>query len=282
MAQQQTNTRLSRRMALRAGAAGAVVATFAHAPLGAWAASPNASTDQLEPDAGSWTTWVLESGRELRPSSADVGATRSEIEALKVFAANREPAVLEQIDYWDTGSPGYRWNQIAIAQGLKDGIAIAAYRVLALVNMAIYDATVAAWDAKYAYNRPRPSEADRTLTTVIPSPSSPAYPCEHSAAAGAAAAVLAYLFPKDAQSFIDKANSAGAVAPLGRGAVPERRYGRPGAWSCGGCATNRARQCRRFRRAMERERPSRCRHVVWRAAATGHGFLEDLGSVVQQ
>jgi membrane-associated phospholipid phosphatase len=37
---------------------------------------------------------------------------------------------------------------------------------------------------------------------------SPAYPSEHAAAAGAASAVLAYLFPDAAQSFLDKAQAA--------------------------------------------------------------------------
>jgi membrane-associated phospholipid phosphatase len=152
----------------------------------------------------------MESGGELRPSDPpDRGAARFEIEALRAMAVERDVAALDQISYWDSGAPGYRWNEIAIAQGLKDGIAIAAYRVLALVNVAIYDATVAAWDAKHAYNRPRPSEADPSLTTVVPNPSSPSYPCEHAAAAGAASTVLAYLFPKDAQSFVEKAELAG-------------------------------------------------------------------------
>ena len=154
-------------------------------------------------------TWVLESGSELRPAAPDLGATQSDIDSLQVFAASRDAGALDQVSYWDTGSPGYRWNAIAIAQGLKEGIAIAEYRVLALVNVAIYDATVAVWDAKYAYNRPRPSDVDPTLTTVIPNPSSPSYPCEHSAAAGAAAAVLAYLFPKEAKFFTEKAKQAG-------------------------------------------------------------------------
>jgi membrane-associated phospholipid phosphatase len=120
------------------------------------------------------------------------------MDALRAMAAERDAAALDQVSYWDSGAPGYRWNEIAIAQGLKEGIAIAVYRVLALVNVAIYDATIAAWDAKYAYNRPRPSEADPSSTTVVPNPSSPSYPSEHAAAAGAASAVLAYLFPKDA------------------------------------------------------------------------------------
>jgi membrane-associated phospholipid phosphatase len=81
--------------------------------------------------------------------------------------------------------------------------------MLALLNVAIYDATIAAWDAKYTYNRPRPSAVSPTLTTSLPTPASPSYPCEHAVAAGAASTVLAYLFPKAAQLFAEKAAEAG-------------------------------------------------------------------------
>jgi membrane-associated phospholipid phosphatase len=74
-------------------------------------------------------------------------------------------------------------------------------RTLALLNVAIYDATVAAWDTKYAYNRRRPAEMDPSLETSIPTPRSPSYPDEHAVAAGAAATVLAYIFPQDAATF---------------------------------------------------------------------------------
>ena len=63
--------------------------------------------------------------------------------------------------------------------GVEAGHAAEAYRVMALLNAAIYDATIAAWDAKYAYNRPRPATADPSLATAIPTPASPSYPCEH-------------------------------------------------------------------------------------------------------
>lgn len=208
MARRDMSLRLSRRAALGAGAASAVVAALGTS-RGAWAAAQSARADQTEPEAGGWMTWVLESGSELRPPAPpDRGATRSELDALRAMAAERDAAALDQVSYWDSGAPGYRWNEIAIAQGLKDGITLAAYRVLALVNVAICDATIAAWNAKYVYNRPRPNAADPTLTTVVPNPSSPSYPSEHAAAAGAASAVLAYLFPNDAQSFMDKADLA--------------------------------------------------------------------------
>src|SRR5258708_21875732 len=82
-------------------------------------------------------------------------------------------------------------------------------RALALVHVAIYDAMVAAWDSKYAYNRPRPSRLDKDFTTVIPNPHSPSYPSEHAVAAGAAAAVLAYLFSTHAQAILAQADEAG-------------------------------------------------------------------------
>ena len=61
-----------------------------------------------------------------------------------------------------------------------------AFRDLALLHVAIYDATVAAWDSKYTYNRPRPSEMQPDLETAIHNPSSPSYPSEYAVTAGAA------------------------------------------------------------------------------------------------
>lgn len=81
-------------------------------------------------------------------------------------------------------------------------------RLLALVNVAVYDALIAAWDAKYAYNRPHPGETDTSFAPVFANPASPSYPSEHAVAAGAASAILAYVYPDDAQSFTDQANAA--------------------------------------------------------------------------
>ena len=81
-------------------------------------------------------------------------------------------------------------------------------RVLALLHVAVYDAIVAAWDAKYTYNRQRPSEVDRKFVTVLPNPASPGYPDERAVAAGAASSILAYAYPDDAQMFTDLAEAA--------------------------------------------------------------------------
>src|SRR5262249_53137856 len=151
----------------------------------------------IVPNAGTWKTWVLSSGRQLRlPGPPDPAATREELRQLAGLAARRDAAALDRIGYWDAGSPGYRWSELAIQETFDRGIGgQRAARALALLNVAIYDATIAAWDTKAAYQRPRPAEADPTLTTVLATPASPAYPAEHAVAAGAVSAVLGYLFP---------------------------------------------------------------------------------------
>jgi PAP2 superfamily len=76
-----------------------------------------------------------------------------------------------------------------------------AYRALSALDIAIDEAMVAAWDSKYAYARPHPSTLDPELWTAIPIPTGPSYPAAHAVAAGAAAAVLEYLYPKQAEAF---------------------------------------------------------------------------------
>jgi membrane-associated phospholipid phosphatase len=76
------------------------------------------------------------------------------------------------------------------------------------MNIAIYDATVAAWKAKYNYNRKRPSQVDRSIIPLVDLPATPSYPCEHTVTAAAAANVLAYFFPVHADSILNLAKEA--------------------------------------------------------------------------
>jgi membrane-associated phospholipid phosphatase len=165
---------------------------------------------QIEPQAGAWRTWVIPSGREFRvPPPPDAGATQRELQWLHGVVTENDPAIAYQVKFWDSGSPAYRWIDLVSTRFLS-GQPITAYphRVYTYVALAIYDATIATWDSKYTYNRPRPSEADPTLRTALPVPRSPSYPSEHAAAASAAAEVLAYFFPSEAASFRSLAEEA--------------------------------------------------------------------------
>ena len=178
------------------------------AVLPAFAQQP---TPGIEPTAGSWKTWIIPSGRDYRvPPPPDAATTRGELAWLKDFTAPQsDPRIAEQIRYWDAGAPGYRWidwisNRVFAEQPLP-----IPHRVYTYVTLAMYDATIAAWESKYAYNRLRPSSADPSIRTALPVPRSPSYPSEHAAVAGAAAAVLAYILPAEAQALQDLAQEAG-------------------------------------------------------------------------
>ena len=124
---------------------------------------------QVEPGARLWKTWVIPSGNALRlPPPPDAAGTANEIQSLKASIAGETGASLTQIRFWDTGAPGYRWmeltEQLAVSEGLPTPMRT---RALSLVAAAIYDATVAAWDSKYAYMRQHPSDIDNTIATAI-------------------------------------------------------------------------------------------------------------------
>jgi membrane-associated phospholipid phosphatase len=165
----------------------------------------------VEPRAGTWKTWVLTSGSQFRlPPPPDQAATTGELQTLRALATQRDANALERIHYWDAGAPGYRWDQILADEFSKHGISGApSTRMLSAVEVAIYDATIATWDSKYAYNRPRPTEADTTLASVLANPLSPSYPAEHAAVGTAAADVLAFFFPDDADVLAQQAVEAG-------------------------------------------------------------------------
>ncbi|PYK61826.1 MAG: hypothetical protein DME21_08080 [Verrucomicrobia bacterium] len=84
-------------------------------------------------------------------------------------------------------------------------------RLLALLNMALADAAIACWDAKYTYVFWRPVTAiplgatdgnpatveDSSWTPFIVTPAHPEYPSGHSTTSGAAAVVLADFFGEE-------------------------------------------------------------------------------------
>jgi hypothetical protein len=75
-----------------------------------------------------------------------------------------------------------------------------AARAYALMAVAEFDALVATWDAKFTYWQIRPFQASPGFTTLFPTPNHPSYPAAHGGGSGAYSAILAYLFPRDADS----------------------------------------------------------------------------------
>ena len=125
---------------------------------------------QVEPNAGKWKTWFISSGRDFRlpaPSSY-----KNEI--AQVLSAQQQPdaAGRQAILHWNTGAPGYHWTNMSFGLWMADTGYTGALANM-LMGVTIYDATIAAWDTKYAYNRPRPFAADSRIKALVPKPESP-------------------------------------------------------------------------------------------------------------
>ncbi|MEA2844561.1 MAG: hypothetical protein QOJ69_2232, partial [Actinomycetota bacterium] len=176
----------------------------------------------VQPLAGSWRTWVIPSGAAFRPPAPPAYGSPA------YLAEGRELVKFEQDQtddqeriarFWEGGQgtplPAGIWNRIVLDY-LRDHELTGpdAVRTLALVNVALADAGVAAWDAKYTYWTPRPENAIRELIDpewrpLLRTPLFPAYVSGHSTYSAATAAVLAHLFPTDAGKFLAMGEEAG-------------------------------------------------------------------------
>jgi membrane-associated phospholipid phosphatase len=188
---------------LRSLAAGGVLLVLALSGCGDATAPRYDNPEAVEPAAGSWRTWVIPGGSAFRPGSppsANSSATKSELAELTQLASQRTPEVITSIDYWNGGTVR-RWSEIqrSFIRTARPN-PVRASRGLALVSVAMYDALVAAWDAKYAYERPRPFQLEGGPPLYGPEPVTPSYVSERAAVSAAAADVLEYLFPAESSA----------------------------------------------------------------------------------
>lgn len=124
---------------------------------------------------------------------------------------NREK--LRIVHFWADGvatyTPPGHWNAIAAEDFITQNFSeIRWARNLALLNMALMDAAIVCWDAKYFYFNPRPTQTNPEIKTSTGIPNFPAYTSGHSTFSGAAATILSYLIPGKAQNYENMAKEA--------------------------------------------------------------------------
>ena len=194
--------------------------------------SPVAPVGTSDADAGQWRTWVLANGAALRPlpppadASTETAAEIAEIVAIQQALTPTQDALVRK---WDA-LPTSAWHELALdlfgfywilLPDVRVATPARSARAFALLHVAMYDALVATWDAKYAYERRPPARADARVRALVPVADVPSYPSEHAAAAAAAAAVLIYLFPKeDTVGFNQLAREAGDARIAAGAAYP--------------------------------------------------------------
>lgn len=164
--------------------------------------------------------FVMNSPDQFRPAappeltSAEYAGAVDEVQRLGGFdSSERTPEQTAIALFWADGggtfTPPGHWNQIAADVALARGESLAENaRLFALLNIALGDAGIAAWDAKYAYDLWRPihaihgadtdgnaaTVADPTWTPLLKTPPFPSYTSGHSTFSGAASTVLAAIF----------------------------------------------------------------------------------------
>ncbi|HYG90974.1 MAG TPA: vanadium-dependent haloperoxidase [Azospirillum sp.] len=181
---------------------------------GIWVPTPPNSAPALVPHWGKVTPFALKTSDQFRPgapSSLDSARYLDDLrEVLEMGAATsskRPPEMTEAAKFW-TISAVQGWNPAArqVSLANKRNLADNAH-TLALLNVAMADALIACFDAKYTYNSWRPVTAIRTgvgdikpvadWLPLIVTPPFPAYPSGHACAAGAAQEVLEHRFGPD-------------------------------------------------------------------------------------
>ncbi len=166
------------------------------------------------PLAGSRQPWILTSGDQIRPAPPpEYGSPvwKAELKMIQEMAANlsfeQERAAL----WWGTSSPAAVINGFARELIGKAGVGSPqAAQILADTHVAIADAGIAIWDAKYTWWTSRPVTEDPNLKPLLPNPPYPAYPSGYSGGMGAGTTVIGHYFPGAADEMADRAWEAAA------------------------------------------------------------------------
>jgi len=147
------------------------------------------------------------------PPSTSSDKFKEETKEVLFYSQNPTRERLAIIHFWADGAgtyaPAGHWDAIASEEFVKENYSEVRWaRNLALLNMAMMDAGIICWDAKYFYFNPRPSQTDPSIKTLTGVPNFPSYTSGHSTFSAAAATVLSHLLPDRGAIFNDMATEA--------------------------------------------------------------------------
>ncbi len=140
------------------------------------------------------------------PPSTGSAQMQQELAEVKSSVENITREQLATVYKWADGvstpTPPGHWNAIAASYLASAHFSeVRTARTYALLNMAMHDAAVGCWDAKYTYFNPRPSQLDPSIKTVVGLPNFPSFTSGHSTFSAAATVVLSHVFPGASTDF---------------------------------------------------------------------------------
>jgi hypothetical protein len=184
----------------------------------AWSSLETPKRPPMLPFFGNVKAWnmtpaQITAGRPVPPPTTSSAEMQKEVDEVKWFSQNLTRERLSIVHKWADGAGTYtppgHWNDIA-AEYIRDAnySEVRASRAFALLNMALHDAAVCCWETKYYYFNPRPTQMNPDIKTGTGIPNFPAFTSGHSTFSGSAATVLSYLFPSQADYFMQEASEA--------------------------------------------------------------------------
>ena len=207
--------------------------------VGSWRPTPPALAPGAGPQFAYMVPWVIDAPWQFRPggppplTSARYAKDFNETKNIGSFSSTARTADQTVFSwFWNSTTASYLWNNVAAAlikrtdeddrtnsrdedrdyghdaRPRRHNTTLANARLFALLNLAIADAAIGCWDAKYTYVFWRPitaipeaaadgnaaTNADPTWAPLFATPAHPEYPSGHSCVSGAAGVVLADAF----------------------------------------------------------------------------------------
>ena len=193
--------------------------------IGEWRPTPPAFAPGAGPQFAYMTPWVIVTPSQFRPAGPPaLGSARyaAVFNETKAFGSLTSP--LRTADqtlfstFWAASTASFYWNRIALYLGAERHLTLLQNAlVLAALNVAMADASIACWEAKYHYVFWRPvtaiplADSDGNPATIsdpnwmplIITPAHPEYPSGHSTFSAAGATVLTHYFGKNSSFTVD-------------------------------------------------------------------------------
>jgi vanadium-dependent haloperoxidase-like protein len=200
--------------------------------VGQWRPTPPAFLSGAGVQFSYMTPWAIDSPSQFRPAgppsltSDQYAADVNEVKELgSITSATRTADQTQIAVFWNGNTPA-AWNRIATSLADQHHLTLSENaRLLALVNIAMADAVIACWEAKYTYVFWRPITAIRLASTdgnpntvedpgwtpLLVTPAHPDYPSGHATVSPSAATVLTGYFGNEVQFTLSSETTPGVV-----------------------------------------------------------------------
>jgi hypothetical protein len=180
--------------------------------------------------------WVMTSPAQFRPAGPPaLSSARYATDFDETKSMGSASSLIRTADqtlasrFWAASTSTYSFNHVAMSLSMEQHLSLSDNsRLLALMNIAIADAGIGCFDAKYVFTFWRPvtaiplaatdgnsaTTADPAWLPLLTTPNHPEYPSGHSCLSGAAGRVLANYFGDQTSFSVDSDVMLGVVRPF--------------------------------------------------------------------